>query len=188
MKNPNTFRHSSYKHSSYKNCSLNHGFNELHKQRGATLIVALIFLLVMSLIAFSSMNTSVLEEKMSINLGNSVNVFQVAESGIDQTISDIPFLVTVTNSSGTQSDTINLGSNAEATASVDVSFVREKIPDDGSSPDATQAGGSWVGGGVGNSATATRYYEAVSTAELSANTNINSTITQGFYYCVPGCQ
>ncbi|MGH1471404.1 MAG: pilus assembly PilX family protein [Cellvibrionaceae bacterium] len=162
---------------------------QLHnKQQGATLIVALILLLVMSIIAVTSMSTSVLEEKMSINLQNYVNVFQVAESGIDQSINDISVLQQVTSASTTQTVTPTLGTSVKAQATVDVAFVREKIFDDGASPDATQAGGSWAGGGVGNSATATRYYEAESNAHLVGNTNIKTKLTQGFYYCVPGCQ
>ncbi|GAB1261384.1 pilus assembly PilX N-terminal domain-containing protein [Aurantivibrio plasticivorans] len=162
--------------------------NSFQHQRGATLIVALILLLVMSLVAISSMTTSILEEKMSINMQNSVAVFQAAESGIDQTLQDIPLLISVTNTSGNKTKSATLSSSSEASASIDVAFVREKIPDEGGSPDATQAGGSWSGGGIGNNATAIRYFEAESTAALNTNADINTTLTQGFYYCVPGCQ
>lgn len=156
-------------------------------QQGATLIVALILLLVMSIIAITSMSTSVLEEKMAVNLQNYVNVFQVAESGIDQSINDISVLQAVRSAANTQTVNPSLGTTSSAVASVEISFVKEDVFEDGDTPDATKAGGSWEGGGAGNSSTSTRYFEAESNAHLVGNTNIKTKLTQGFYYC-PECQ
>ncbi len=52
----------------------------LKAQRGASMPVALMLLLVMSLIAVTSLNTTMLEEKMAVNTQHQINVFQGAES------------------------------------------------------------------------------------------------------------
>ncbi len=52
------------------------------KQRGVVLVVSLIMLLVMTLIGITSMNSSVLEEKMAGNMHNRNQAFQAAESAL----------------------------------------------------------------------------------------------------------
>jgi type IV pilus assembly protein PilX len=54
----------------------------LKKQRGVALIVSLIMLLLMTLLAISSMNTTVLEEKMAGNYKDRNMAFQAAEAGL----------------------------------------------------------------------------------------------------------
>jgi type IV pilus assembly protein PilX len=52
------------------------------KQQGMALVISLIMLLLMTLLAISSMNTTVLEEKMAGNYKDRNMAFQAAEAGI----------------------------------------------------------------------------------------------------------
>jgi type IV pilus assembly protein PilX len=52
------------------------------KQKGAVLIVSLVLLLIMTLLGLSSMNNTILEERMAGNLRNSNLAFQSAESAL----------------------------------------------------------------------------------------------------------
>jgi len=50
-------------------------------QRGVALAVSLVLLLVMTIIGISSLNTTALEEKMSVNIQEDTRAFEAAESG-----------------------------------------------------------------------------------------------------------
>lgn len=52
------------------------------KQQGVALVISLIMLLLMTLLAVSSMNTTVLEEKMAGNYKDRNMAFQAAEAGL----------------------------------------------------------------------------------------------------------
>lgn len=56
------------------------------KQRGATLIISMLFLLMLTVIGLSSMNSSKLEQRMAHNYQLNGYVFQGAESAIDGAI------------------------------------------------------------------------------------------------------
>lgn len=56
-----------------------------HKQQGAILLVSLMILLVLTLIGVSSLNGSLMEEKMAANAQTSTSVFQGADSEIKTT-------------------------------------------------------------------------------------------------------
>ena len=72
------------------------------RQQGAALVVGLILLLVLTLLAVSSMNTSTLELTMASNVQYHQNAFQAAETGIDIAIDNrqfttvAPFVLPVT--------------------------------------------------------------------------------------------
>ena len=53
-----------------------------HKQQGAVLFISLMILLVLTLIGISSLNGSLMEEKMATNAQTSTTIFQGAESAI----------------------------------------------------------------------------------------------------------
>ena len=59
-----------------------------HHQRGAVLAVSLIILLVMTVLAASTMGVSKMEEKMAANTQNTTVAFQVSESVIREIIND----------------------------------------------------------------------------------------------------
>ena len=54
----------------------------ISKQNGVALVVSLIMLLLMTLLAVSSMDSTILEEKMSGNYKNRNTAFQAAEAGL----------------------------------------------------------------------------------------------------------
>lgn len=58
------------------------------RERGAALFTALIFLVVISLIALSSLGTSLLELRMSSNEEFSMNAFQRSQAAIDNVIAN----------------------------------------------------------------------------------------------------
>lgn len=70
-------------YSKYQNIS-----NAKHQQ-GVVLIVCLMLLLVMTLLSVSTMNTSIMQEKMAANAQNSNHTFQAAESAINTQITSI---------------------------------------------------------------------------------------------------
>jgi Tfp pilus assembly protein PilX len=66
--------------------------SELHgknNQAGAALVVSLVLLLVMTILAISTMNTARLELAMAGNTQYAENAFQLAETGIDINIQNI---------------------------------------------------------------------------------------------------
>lgn len=52
------------------------------KQRGVALVMAMIFLLLLTMLAVSAIGTSILEERMAGNMGNSNVAFQAGESAL----------------------------------------------------------------------------------------------------------
>jgi type IV pilus assembly protein PilX len=68
-----------------------------HDQRGATLVVSLILLLVLTVLGVSGMNTATLELTMASNAQFHQGAFQAAETGIDIAISSPPFLTVAPN-------------------------------------------------------------------------------------------
>lgn len=56
-----------------------------HQQQGAVLVVSLLVLLVLTLIGVSSLDGSVMEQKMASNAQTAATTFQKAESAIRQT-------------------------------------------------------------------------------------------------------
>ena len=57
-------------------------------QRGAALVTALIFLLIMTILSITSLGTTTLEEKMAANSQSINRSFQAAEAGIEQLLSN----------------------------------------------------------------------------------------------------
>jgi Tfp pilus assembly protein PilX len=60
----------------------------IRKQNGAVLITALIFMIIMTMLALSSMGTNTLEEKMAANAAVSNLSFQGAEAGLEIIFND----------------------------------------------------------------------------------------------------
>ena len=58
------------------------------KQRGAVLITALFFLVILTMLAITSMNTNTLEERMAANSQEINRAFQTAETGIELAMVD----------------------------------------------------------------------------------------------------
>jgi type IV pilus assembly protein PilX len=72
-------------------------FDYPHRERGATLVVSLVLLLVLTVLGVSGMNTATLELTMASNAQFHQDAFQAAETGIDIAISTPPFLTVAPN-------------------------------------------------------------------------------------------
>ena len=59
------------------------------REQGAVLIVAMIFLIIMTLLAVTGMTTTSLEEKMAANSQETTRAFQAAETGLGQALADL---------------------------------------------------------------------------------------------------
>jgi len=59
----------------------------LTNQHGAALVMSLIILLILTILGITAMRTSSLQEKMSANIQESTRVFQIAESGLQKSMS-----------------------------------------------------------------------------------------------------
>jgi hypothetical protein len=57
-------------------------------QSGAVLVVAMIFLIIMTLLAVSGMGTTSMEERMSSNSQETMKAFQSAETGLSQALAN----------------------------------------------------------------------------------------------------
>ncbi|MBS36550.1 MAG: hypothetical protein CMO26_11560 [Thiotrichales bacterium] len=63
-------------------------FRAPHHQSGAVLVVAMIFLIIMTLLAVSGMGTTSLEERMASNAQETTKAFQAAETGLSQALAN----------------------------------------------------------------------------------------------------
>ena len=62
--------------------------NSLQKQQGATLLVAMVILILVSLIGVTALKNASVEEQMSANLYMKTLTFQASESAVESTIED----------------------------------------------------------------------------------------------------
>ncbi len=69
--------------------NINNNMLSKQRQQGATLIVSLIILMVLTLIGVSSMNTTMQEEKMAGNLREQQTAFQCAEAAMMDTVEQV---------------------------------------------------------------------------------------------------
>lgn len=58
----------------------------LSSQRGTALIMSLVILVILTILGMTAMSTSTLQEKMSANIQESTRAFQVAESGLQESL------------------------------------------------------------------------------------------------------
>ena len=97
-------------------------------EAGAALITALIFLVIMTLLALTSMNTTTLEEKMAANSQEINRVFQAAETGLARAYTDdLAFNTSNTTATPYAPAAANIGSY-NATLSYTAVFVQATKP------------------------------------------------------------
>lgn len=95
------------------------------RQRGVALVTSLMILLILTILGVTAMRTSTLQEKMSANIQESTRAFQVAESGLKQslnTVGTFDLYATITNS-------FSFGGNS---ASVQTAYLQMSPPKRGS--------------------------------------------------------
>ncbi|MFH1813772.1 MAG: PilX N-terminal domain-containing pilus assembly protein [Pseudomonadota bacterium] len=73
---------------------------DLRSQRGATLLVALVMLIVMTLLGLASIRGTSMQEKMGANMYDRSLAFQAVESALREAEASITVTTTVTNSNG----------------------------------------------------------------------------------------
>lgn len=102
------------------------------RQRGVVLVVSLLILLVLTLLGISSLDSSVMEEKMASNSQTMTDTFQTAESAIKATYFeyvDRPATLVELSQSATLTDrqfSYTLGGHP--TTAAEVTFVAEVMP------------------------------------------------------------
>lgn len=105
------------------------------RQDGATLVVALILLLVMTILGVASMNTTGLEEKMAANSQEVFRALQAADAGITQAYATI----TATNySTPTEGGSLQLSNGSSMTTPAGACYTFRYL---GDFTPPTQAGG-----------------------------------------------
>ena len=136
------------------------------RQTGATLVVGLILLLVLTVVGVSGMNTSTLEVAMSGAAQYQQDAFQMAEDGIDRAIGSRGFTTV-------GATTINWSGNTNYDMKSVTSFVTSTPV-----PDAA------FSGGVGSGTVQAFHFDIVSVGKGARNSS--STHTQSFYVVGPG--
>jgi type IV pilus assembly protein PilX len=144
-----------------ENTTINYAARHLRpRQEGATLVVGLVLLLVLTLLGVSGMNTATLEVQMAGNTQFQQDAFQAAETGIDLSIS-------MPNTPGLPMAPVPvtaLGDGSYSTqARKNCVFSQHGAPDNSYSKDSAT---SW-------------YFEIIATG--TGPRNARSTHTQGFF-------
>jgi len=106
-----------------------------HTQIGSALIISLFILLVMTLIGITSLNTSLLEEKMSLNTQLKTASFQDAEAAIDFAIREIEkpadtYLKQAADNAKQNLAGPNIAPSTESAINGDVvlTYIQDKLP------------------------------------------------------------
>ena len=145
-----------------------------NKQTGAALVVGLVLLVVITVLAVSTMNTATTELAMARNDQNYENAFQAAENGLEEALAQGTF--STVGGAATVNKTIGTNESVTATVLFEDSTI---VPD--------KAFSLGVGTGI-----AAYHFVATSTATSSivvGSTNdrdSTATHTQAFYVVGPG--
>lgn len=154
-------------------------FSAKHNQHGAALVVGLMLLVVITVLAVSGMNTATTELAMARNDQSYENVFQAAETGLEQALAQGTYAA-VTGPKDLGRTSIALNNNSDDFVDTTIEFEDSTIV-----PDAAFS----LGVGTGIAA-----YHFVATSEARSNrvagaeTDRDSTAihTQAFYVVGPG--
>jgi len=94
------------------------------RQRGAALITALMFLIIMTMLALTSMGTNTLEERMASNSQQINRSFQAAEAGAKLML-DLDTALDNTSGSTTSTTVIDFGISNDITLTYAISYQQE---------------------------------------------------------------
>ena len=98
-------------------------------QSGTALVMALVILMILTILGISSMNTSIMEEKMSGNIQDLNRAFEAAESGLSKAITTPGAFDLFT----AKTNDFDFGTGVSATkASVTTTFISTSKPKPGS--------------------------------------------------------
>lgn len=148
------------------------------RQNGAVLITSLILLLIMTMLAITTMRTATMEETMARNSAFSNRAFQAAESALAAAAySANDSVISTALSNGTNSvTTAGLNSNLTSSAT-----VTHQVMDNAPCP-----GGSM---GIGRGGTFENVYfriDAQGSLVSDGDTLASSSVDAGLSYCIPG--
>ncbi len=96
--------------------------NSIQNQQGATLFVAMIMLVIISLIGVTALKNASVEEQMSANLYQKNMTFQASESAVESTINNTALLTSVLTSNTPVTQPVNVNI-PQTTAQVTYSTV-----------------------------------------------------------------
>lgn len=96
----------------------------LKKQKGAALITALFFLIILTMLALSSMNMNIMDEKMASNSQQKNRLFQTAESALVMAMADSDSYNTSNTDANPYSNNAN-NLDADMTATYESIFLQE---------------------------------------------------------------
>jgi hypothetical protein len=110
-----------------------------YSQSGAALITALIFLVILTLLAITSMTTTTLEEKMAANTQEANRVFQASETALTRADDDDDVYVPKFKANSCDPDSytvanIDIGSSYNIELSYSSTFSRYAKPPRGTTP------------------------------------------------------
>ncbi len=140
------------------------------KQQGAALITALFLLVVLTLLALSSMNTNIMDERMAGNSQEKQRAFRAAEVGIELAFDDEDAFSTTntSDSDGGGDDPYDKSSNDMGDYDADVTYnsvyIQKTKPPRGSGWDSTMS-----------------FYHFALSATSTTTSNVSTTMTQGAY-------
>jgi type IV pilus assembly protein PilX len=110
--------------------------HNIPRQQGAALITALMFLIIMTMLALTSMGTNTLEERMAANSQEMNRSFQAAEAGLKLMINDATaYDDTSGNITSTTDATFGLNNNISVVYST--AYQQETATSRGSAPSDT---------------------------------------------------
>jgi len=148
-------------------------------QRGSALIVSLVFLIILTLLGLSTMNTSRLEIRMAINEQAANQAFQAAESGIQETLADGSVLDT--NSQAGVDNTYYYNQDANGPYTDGTNNYNEQV----NTNTLFETSGPVPGGGFSLGGKVQAYHFRVLSVGQSVSGSENEQ-TQGFYQVGPG--
>lgn len=107
------------------------GAGPVRGQRGATLITAMVLLLILTLLGVTALNTTTLEERMAANTQEQMRAFQAAESGLSAAFaSPTSFVADATTDE--QTEAMGGGATGNAGANYRTSYTGQTAPPRGS--------------------------------------------------------
>ncbi len=107
--------------------------DKIGKQQGAALITALIFLIIMTMLAITSMGTNTLEERMASNSTEMNRSFQAAEAGLLLMLNDATAF-DITSGVTTSTTDANFGKNNDVTIVYSTTYQQSTKTSRGDTP------------------------------------------------------
>lgn len=107
--------------------------NSTSKQQGAALITALMFLIILTMLAITSMGTNTLEERMASNSTEINRSFQAAEAGLLLMLND-PTAFDITSGAATTTTDPTFGLNNDVSIVYSTTYQQSTKTSRGSSP------------------------------------------------------